>query len=78
MPVHNTFNLQRHLVSRSTRRIFRSEAAAQWRSRPTRHDNSPRTPHIRTIERLRLTVPGVEFVNGTGVANLVAARYLSQ
>src|SRR3984893_6098859 len=30
--VHNTFNLQRHLVSRSTRRIFRSEAAAQWRS----------------------------------------------
>src|SRR5262249_9125912 len=29
---HNTFNLQRHLVSRSTLRIFRSEAAAQWRS----------------------------------------------
>ena len=30
--VHNTFNLQRHLISRSTLRIFRSEAAAQWRS----------------------------------------------
>ena len=30
--VHNTFSLQRHLVSRSTLRIFRSEAAAQWRS----------------------------------------------
>src|ERR1700752_308686 len=30
--VHNPFNLQRHLVSRSTLRIFRSEAAAQWRS----------------------------------------------
>src|SRR6266700_3679932 len=30
--VHNTFNLPRHLVSRSTLRIFRSEAAAQWRS----------------------------------------------
>jgi putative transposase len=30
--VHNTFNLQRHLVSRSTLRIFRSDAAAQWRS----------------------------------------------
>ena len=30
--VHNNFNLQRHLVSRSTLRIFRSEAAAQWRS----------------------------------------------
>jgi transposase-like protein len=28
--VHNTFNLQRHLVSRSTSRIFRAEAAAQW------------------------------------------------
>jgi transposase-like protein len=30
--VHNTFNLQRHLVSRSTLRIFRTEAAALWRS----------------------------------------------
>ncbi len=28
--VHNTFNLQRHLISRSTLRIFRVEAAAQW------------------------------------------------
>jgi len=28
--VHNTFNLQRHLVSRSTLRVFRAEAAAQW------------------------------------------------
>jgi hypothetical protein len=29
--VHNTFNLRRHLVSRSTLRIFRAEAANQWR-----------------------------------------------
>jgi hypothetical protein len=29
------FNLQRHLVSRSTLRIFRSEAAAQWRNATT-------------------------------------------
>src|SRR5690349_18513494 len=29
--VHNTFNLQRHLVSRSTLRIFRAEAANQSR-----------------------------------------------
>jgi transposase-like protein len=27
--VHNTFNLQRHLVSPSTLRIFRAEAASQ-------------------------------------------------
>ena len=28
--VHNIFNLQRHLVSRSTLRIFRAEATAHW------------------------------------------------
>src|SRR6202030_1396395 len=28
--VYNTFNLQRHIISRSTLRIFRAEAAAQW------------------------------------------------
>src|SRR6516165_9213542 len=28
--VHNTFNLQRHLISRSTLGIFRAEAAMQW------------------------------------------------
>jgi hypothetical protein len=28
--VHNTFNHQRHLISRSTLRIFRAEAAAKW------------------------------------------------
>ena len=28
--VHNTFNHQRHLISRSTLRIFRAEATAQW------------------------------------------------
>jgi putative transposase len=30
--VHNTFNLQRHLVSRSTLRTFRAEAASAWRN----------------------------------------------
>ena len=28
--VHNTFNLQRHLISRRTLRLFRAEAAQQW------------------------------------------------
>src|SRR5881227_123739 len=28
--VYNTFNLQRHLVSRSTLRTFRAEAAVNW------------------------------------------------
>src|ERR1700726_563352 len=28
--VYNTFNLQRHLIPRSTLRIFRAEAAVQW------------------------------------------------
>jgi putative transposase len=30
--VHNNFNLQRHLISRSTLRTFRAEAAAQWQT----------------------------------------------
>jgi transposase-like protein len=33
--IHNTFNLQRHLVSRATLRIFRGEAANQWRDAVT-------------------------------------------
>src|SRR5215469_10120726 len=28
--IHNTFNLQRHLVSRSTLRKFRADATAEW------------------------------------------------
>ena len=27
---HNTFNVQRHLISRRTLRAFRAEATAQW------------------------------------------------
>ena len=30
--VHNTFNFQRHLISRRTLRLFRVEAAQQWAS----------------------------------------------
>ncbi len=30
--VHNTFNVQRHLISRRTLRAFRAEAMARWRA----------------------------------------------
>ena len=30
--VHNTFNVQRHLVSRSTLRLLRAEAAKTWQN----------------------------------------------
>jgi putative transposase len=30
--IHNTFDLERHLVSRSTPRTFRAEAANEWRN----------------------------------------------
>ena len=33
--VHNTFNLQRHLISRATLRTFRAEAMGQWRTAVT-------------------------------------------
>ena len=33
--VHNTFNLQRHLISRPTLRIFRAEAANHWKDAVT-------------------------------------------
>src|SRR6516165_2801291 len=36
--VHNTFNLQRHLISRSTLRIFRAEAAAQCPTLSPQHE----------------------------------------
>ena len=33
--VHNTFYLQRHLISRSTLRTFRAEAMANWTAAAT-------------------------------------------
>ncbi len=30
--VYNTFNIQRHLISRRTLRVFRSDAMTQWRA----------------------------------------------
>ena len=31
-PIYNLFNVQRHLISRSTLRIFRNQAMAEWKS----------------------------------------------
>jgi hypothetical protein len=36
--IHNAFDLQRHLVSRATLRVFRAEAANQWRDALTQCD----------------------------------------
>jgi hypothetical protein len=30
--VHNAFNLERHLISRATLRLFRAAAAQQWQN----------------------------------------------
>jgi transposase-like protein len=30
--VYNTFNVQRHLISRSTLRVFRGDATKQWQT----------------------------------------------
>ncbi len=38
--VHNTFNLERHLISRRTLRLFRAAAAHNGRSRPPRPEHS--------------------------------------
>src|SRR5215471_14941262 len=38
--VHNTFNLQRHLTSRSTLRIFRAEATAESGRAPSQRRES--------------------------------------
>ena len=37
--VHNTFYLQRHLISRSTLRTFRAEAAAAWQAATSPHES---------------------------------------
>ena len=36
--LHNTFNLQRHLVSRATLRTFRADATAQWQEAVAEHE----------------------------------------
>jgi len=36
--VHNNFNVQRHLVSRSALRNLRAEAIAQWQAALAAHD----------------------------------------
>jgi len=31
-PIYNLFNVQRHLISRRTLRIFRNQAMAEWQT----------------------------------------------
>src|SRR5437660_8625129 len=54
--VHNTFNLQRHLVSRATLRVFRAEAADQWRTRLPQRDRVFRVGLLRSAD-VNLTMP---------------------
>jgi hypothetical protein len=60
--VHNTFNLQSHLVSRSTLRIFRSEAVAQWRSATDRRKTMPAIGDRSHARSLRRTPPNRQAV----------------
>jgi hypothetical protein len=50
--VHNTFYLQRHLISRSTLRKSRAEAVAHWQARLSRHEqNSARAPFLTAVRQ---------------------------
>jgi hypothetical protein len=62
--VHNTFNLQRHLISRSTLRIFRAEGSAMTRRcrRSMRSDcphSHPRPRPDKAVETWLSQHPGV-------------------
>jgi transposase-like protein len=36
--IYNTFNLQRHLIGRSTLRLFRADANRRWAKQPWLHE----------------------------------------
>jgi transposase-like protein len=61
-PVHNTFNLQRHLVSRSTLRIFRAEAANQSRYAVVIAHPAPDSfclPQVKLTMRVQASLPAM-------------------
>jgi hypothetical protein len=58
MPPSITFNLQRHLVSIDLR-IFRSEAAAQWRSATNAADATPRPISGEDAQIVTVTAEGL-------------------
>jgi transposase-like protein len=47
---YNTFNLQRHLISRRTLRLFRAVAASAWRFRPRQPEMNPLRLQVRASE----------------------------
>ena len=79
--VHNTFNLQRHLISRSTLRIFRAEAAAQWQDAVAiacglTGPSSPLKPTFVTVTKRRRQT--VEHPFGTLKAWMGATHFLTR
>src|ERR1700726_1858306 len=72
--VHNTFNLQRHLISRSTLRIFRAEAAARWQGAVAAFVLAPLRPA--TVRKFTV-LPKKLGGTSTSTAKSVAAPRLS-
>jgi CheY-like chemotaxis protein len=71
--VHNTFNLQRRLVPRSTLRIFRSDAAAQWRSATDITDSAEDAGSALELINYDGAVLDLGLPDGDGLAMLTAA-----
>jgi ATP-dependent DNA ligase len=76
--LHNTFNLQRHLISRSTLRIFRAEAAAStrrnWKRMSTSRASSAARRSWPPLRACAITDGVRSFSRPTGGAPQTAGR----